>query len=109
MTIDAPAYEEGDSVYLKESAALGFLEAVTISGIVRQRGKWVYAILTGRSNPIAPRYYGDRASLVNAQILYFTEDELIPVCDALVLAEANAQRVLERLQAQRASICPSTE
>lgn len=109
MTIDAPTYAEGDTAYLKESAALGFLEAVTISGIVRQRGKWAYTIRVGHSNPTAPRYYGDRTSLVNAQTIYFTEDELISLCDALTLAEENAQRILDQLQAQRASLCPQTE
>lgn len=109
MTIEPPIYEEGDTAYLKESAALGFLEAVTISGITRDKGKWLYAIRAGVSRPTAPSHYGDRASLVNAKTLFFTESELISVCDALALAEANAQRVLDRLQAQKASICPSTE
>lgn len=109
MTIEAPTYGEGDTVYLRESAALGFLEAVIINGITRNNGKWIYTIRTGVSSPIAPTVYGDRRSLVHAKTLYFSEDELITICDALDLAEANAQRVLDKLRAQRVALCPSTE
>lgn len=108
MAIEAPTYQEGDQVYLRESAALGFLEAVTISGIRRINGKWAYAIRAGMARPYAATTYGDRTSLVNGATLFFTESELISVCDALDLAIANAERVLERLQAQRNSICTAT-
>lgn len=109
MAIDAPLYEPGDAVYLKESAALGFLEAVTISGVVWSGNKWMYTIRVGPAKPMSGRYYGDRITTTNAQTLYYTEDEFVTECDALALAEENAERILQRLQKQRASICPSTE
>lgn len=109
MINNAPIYLEGDTVYLKESAALGFLEAVVINGMTRNNGKWIYTIRTGVSSPSSPTVYGDRRSLVHGKTLYFSEDELISLCEALDLAEANAQRVLDNIKAQKASLCQSTE
>ena len=103
--MDAPKYDIGDVVYLKESAALGHLEAVTISGAVYNNG-WMYTIRAGRALPTSVAHYGDRISAVHAKTLYFTENELIVLCDALELAEANAQRALERIQIQRTNLCP---
>jgi hypothetical protein len=104
--MDAPLYDIGDVVYLRESAAIGHLEAVTISGATYRESKWMYAIRAGRAQPSSVPYYGDRISAVNAKTLYFTESELVVLCDALLLAEANAQRALERIQLQRANLCP---
>jgi len=104
--MDAPLYDIGAVVYLKESAAIGHLEAVIISGATYSNSKWMYTIRAGRAQPTAVPYYGDRISAVNAKTLYFTEDELIVLCDALDLAEANAQRALDRIQIQKANLCP---
>ncbi len=105
---ETPVYKEGDTAYLRESAALGFLEAVTISGLVRQNGNWLYSVkFGGMSRSVA--LYGDRISLVNSKMVYFSQNELISLCDALALAEANARRVLERLQAQYISVCPQID
>ena len=38
----------------------------------------------------------------------FTEDELIVLCDALTLAEANAKRQLLNIQLQKDALCPTT-
>lgn len=103
--IEAPLYDVGDVVYLRESAALGFLEAVRISGVMRAKGTWMYSVSARAPGPTAVTHHGDRINSVAAMILYFTESEFVPVCDALALAEANAQRQLQRLQAQRASLC----
>jgi hypothetical protein len=109
MTLEAPTYSPGDVVYLRESAALGFLEAVQISGLVYSNGMWLYSIQAKVGNPQAPATYGDRITAVHGKTIFFTQNELVDVCEALRLAEANAQRNLDRLQAQRASLCPSTE
>jgi hypothetical protein len=103
--MDAPTYDIGDVVYLRESASLGFLEAVTISGVTYTAQGWAYAILAGRSSPSSIAYYGDRIQHVSSKILYFTESELVSECDALELAETNAQTQLTSLQAQRSSLC----
>lgn len=104
----APIYDVGDVVYLKESAALGFIEAVSITGVHRYSNAWVYTIGSRVANPQHAAVYGDRISHVHGQTLYFSEDELVSHCDALMLAEANALGNLQRIQSQRLSICPES-
>lgn len=99
------SYDIGDVVYLKESAALGFLEAVRISGIYKRDNGWVYTVSARSSNPSAADHYGDHASVVLGSVMYFTIDEFIPLCDALDLIEANLQRQLSNVQSQRSSLC----
>jgi len=100
-----PLYGLGDVVYLKESAALGFIEAVRIGGVHLGKDGWVYSISTSMVPP-SPGMFLDRRSLVGTQILLYTEDELVTVCDAYVLAEANAKIQYERIKAQRQALCP---
>lgn len=102
-----PKYNFGDVVYLKESAALGFLEAMRISGVHLGQSGWMYTVDVSQRQPQAASFYGDRRSFVHHTKLYFTEDEFVVLCDALLLAETNAQLTLDRLRAQRAALCPS--
>lgn len=106
--ISQPLYEPGDIVYLRESAALGFLEAVQINGLMYGPNGWIYTTRSRASQPIAPSHYGDRVSLVNGVTLYFSEDEFITVCDAQLLVEANLQIQLDRIKSQRSSQCSDT-
>lgn len=102
----APKYSIGQSLYVRESAAIGFLEAVKISGVSYLNNAWVYNIQASPSQPLAPSLYGDRTSLINGAVLYFTEDELIDQCAALTLAEARAAQVLADIQAKKNKNCP---
>ena len=102
-----PIFDIGQVVYLKESAALGFLEPVRINGIHKHNDGWLYSIRNNVSQPSAVSQYGDRLAMNSGQTLFFSEDEFVLVCDALALAEANALAVLSKLQAQRASLCPT--
>lgn len=102
-----PKYTVGDSVYLKESAALGFLEAVLISGVHLGQNGWMYSIDVNIQRPAPIAQYGDRKSLVNTATLFFSEEEFVELCDALTLAEVNAQLALNRLKAQRQALCPT--
>jgi len=106
--MQTPKYEPNDVVYLRESAAIGHLEAVTISGLSYYNGAWIYTIRAGRLLPTPVAQYGDRISMVNGQTIQFSESELIPICEALALAEANATAQLLRIQVQRAGLCPDT-
>ena len=105
MPINPPLYNVNDTVYLRESAALGHLEAVSISGIYSRSDSWMYTILVARPGVTGVAHYGDRITVTNASTLYFTEDEFVLLCDALDLAEANAQAQLARIQAQRSTLC----
>ncbi len=105
MPTNPPLYDVNDTVYFKESAALGHLEAVTISGILARGDAWLYTVYASRGQPTAVAHYGDRKTTTHAATLYFSEDEFVLLCDALDLAEANAQAHLDRIQAQRAAMC----
>lgn len=102
-----PTYDINDVVYLRESAALGFLEAVRITGVHKYKDGWVYTIGSRVADPRHPATFGDRISHVHAQTLYFSEDELVTHCDALLLAEANAMNMLQRIQSQKLAVCPT--
>ena len=104
--MELPKYQENDVVYFKESAAIGFLEAVVISSMTRRSGQWLYSVVYKVSQPSAPAQYGDMRSSIHGKELFYTEDELISVCEALDLAERNAERNLARIKAQRQSMCP---
>ncbi len=100
-----PKYDVGQVVYFRESAALGFLEAVRIGGISLGPNGWLYA-LNMTMMPPSPGGHQDRRSWVSTQILYYTEDEFVLHYDALVLAEANAKAAYLRVQAQRQAFYP---
>ena len=105
---DTPLYNVDDVVYLRESAALGFLEPVRIAGISKTTSTtWVYTIKMGAGQPTAVSHYGDRIHMVRGSVVYFTEDEFVLLCDAFEMAEVNAQKQLDNIKAQRAILCAS--
>jgi hypothetical protein len=101
-----PKYDINQVVYFRESAAMGHLEPVIISGMSYYNGQWIYTIRANRALPIPVSQYGDRVNLTNGALLQFTENELVILCDALALAEANATNTLRRIQLQRVNLCP---
>ena len=106
--MDNPAYHENDVVYLRESASIGFLEAIRIGSIIRYNGQWLYGATNLVKNPIAPPFYGDRITVSHTGTVFYTEDELITICEALDMAEENAQRVLDAIRVQKANLCPTS-
>jgi hypothetical protein len=105
MATSIPLYEFGQVVYLRESAATGFIEPVKISGVHRGKDGWLYTINVTMSPPSSGGF-GDRRSMVNTQLLYYSESEFVTVCDAYLLAEANAKLAYDRIKAQRRALCP---
>lgn len=97
-----PKYQYGEVVYLRESAAIGSLEAVKIGGVHQGQGGWLYSLNVA----VGQVGHLDRRSNVGTQVLYYTEDEFLPLCDALVLVEANAKAAYDRAKAQRQAYCP---
>lgn len=102
-----PLYKINDVVYLKESAALGFLEAVRISGVTKTSTTWLYTVYAGRMGAIAPSHFGDRKSMTEANFLNFTEDEFVTECEALTLTQANLQNQLDKVKSQKESKYPN--
>ena len=103
-----PKYDYGAVVYLKESAALGFIERMRISGVHLHQNGWVYTIDASLSPP-SPGNFVDRRSHINTQQLYFSEDEFVTLCDAYLLAEANAKATYDRIKASRQTFCPESD
>lgn len=101
----APLYGK-EIVYLRESAAIGRIEAVRITGIHMGKDGWLYTISASMSPP-SEGMFMDRRSLVSTAIVYFTEDEFITLQGAYDLAIDNAQRILNQLIASRDRLFPT--
>ena len=109
MPYDAPLYERGNTVYLRESAAVGFLEAHTISGVTRGPNGWVYTIMVRPNLPSHAPHYGERRSLTNGAVITFEECEFIVICDALRLAEQYHLNQLSAIQSRLATYCVDSD
>lgn len=88
-----PLFDIGDEIYLKESAANGFLERFKIATRLQDGGEWVYSF------GIPPKVttsalFGDRVTHVHGRVLYFNESELVTICQAIDLIE---QVLIDRL------------
>jgi hypothetical protein len=92
-----PAYEINDIVYLRESAALGFLEPVRISGISKRGLEWVYSVYAGVAGAVSAGLYGDRRSYVHGGELLFTESEFVTEYQAMTLSKTILERQLENV------------
>lgn len=99
-------YSIGDVVYLRESAALGQLEPLKISGVTLNTVGWLYTISVRNGPPGGA--LGDRRSNIGHEVIYFTEDEFLSLYDALVLIEANTLAAYNRAVAQRQALFPGT-
>lgn len=104
-----PRYEIDDSVYIKASANIGFLEDYKVSGIMKQPDsrEFIYSLslTTVKLSPNLtlsgkPRFKNN---------IYFKERELVTKCDALNLAFAALTRKMTRLLALRLSLCTGTD
>lgn len=100
-----PLFSVGDTVYLKESAQAGFLEAVRVSHVMTSTNdQWVYNVVIGSKLPTPPTF-GERITHQHPNVLYFNETELVSFCDAAdILEEVLTQRLAD-IQAQRDNKC----
>ena len=80
----APLYRRDESVYLRSSAEIGKLEAFKINSIKQiQDGRWVYRIDIYKKPPTQGLIGDSYDSRVSELALFYTEIELITVCEAL--------------------------
>lgn len=91
-----PLYDIGEAVYLRESAAVGALEAVVISGMSYSTQGWQYTVTTG---PNLLQAQSRISSVVNGALLYFKESELVDKNTAVHLCKLNAQAAVDRFTA----------
>lgn len=97
---EAPLYSQGETVYIKESAALGFLEAYIVDTITHlPTGVIHYELISSLAPPAANMTMGDRNIGRRKLPVTFIESDLITYCDALDLAISNTQVQLSTLQA----------
>lgn len=107
MTRAAPRYQIDEVVYLRASAALGELESYRV-GAVQDRGiGWVYQIFID-SRPPAEWTLGDRIDLKEERLLFFTEEELVSLCEALDLAATALAGTIARVKSQIDDFCANT-
>lgn len=104
-----PRYNIKDTVYVKASANIGFLEDYQVTGIMKQPSNREYmyslSLTTLKLSPGLtlsgkPRF---------KENIYFKERELITKCEALDLAVASLDRKMSRLLALRISLCGGTD
>lgn len=103
----APLFRRGDTVYLRESAEIGKLEAFKITSIKQVvDGRWVYEINIGKKPP-AQGLIGDTwdARFAEPNIAYL-ESELIEVCEAIDIAVVRTQLQINGVQNRIDTMCP---
>ena len=106
----APLYRRGDSVYLKGSAEIGKLEAYRVNSIKQmQDGRWVYRIDIGKKPPDGPMIGDKYDSRICEGSLYYTEGELVTVCEALDIIVLRFSRNITRLEQAIASKCAESD
>lgn len=103
--MNSPTYNINDVVYLKESAAKGFLEAVRIAGVSLGRSGWIYTVSFNASRPINSPTYGDRIVSNTSSAVYYTADEFLDHCSALTLMLNYHQSAVDKITAQIEALC----
>lgn len=99
MAEQAPIFERGQVVYVKESAALGFLEPFKIQSISYPPcGGIKYTICTGQSGPTASTTMGDRITKHGVKAYSMNEEDLMLYSEAICLVEQSLARQLTAIQ-----------
>lgn len=99
----APLYNVNDPVYLKESAAVGYLERLKVQAIMMDpSGQWAYGFRQ-ESTPEAVPTVSDRINHQFRRQVYYGEGELVDYCAALALAKAYYEAQLVKIVAMQAS------
>lgn len=104
----APLFRRGDTIYLKSSAAIGRLDSFRVGNSRRFNGEWVYQITIAKKPP-HQQTIGDRwdKRVFEGDIFYF-EDELITLCEAIDMGIDELNRHIVVVQAKQISLCDET-
>ena len=101
-----PKYKINNTIYLRESAMLGFIESYKVNGIIydSHTSQWMYQINIKNRGP-ATSLMVDRVDLRAQESLYFKESELIEFCEAINLAISEAEQRINKLKKMRDTRC----
>lgn len=100
-----PKYDPEEVVYLRESAAIGHLEAYKIvNAQFTASGSVAYVLDTPVRSPTVATF-GDMVGPPKYGPLILEESALVTYCDAVDLALVAAQRIVASLQAKKTSYC----
>lgn len=95
-------YNIGDAVYLRDSAAIGFLECYAVSQIhILPGNDVVYELSSSFVAPTTTPLFGDRVTHRVRPVLNFRESELITKNDAIDLAKSALEIQLAALESLR--------
>lgn len=103
-----PLYEQGEVVYLVESASAGSLECVRIAGISKEYGNWYYTVETATSRLAAATTYGDRISHVTNGVVKYQEREFCTLCNALNTVKSVLLNRLQKIEDLLSTHCDVT-
>jgi len=102
MPFSAPLYSIGNVVYIRESAALGFIEAYAVESIrYNQDGVPTYKLVGSLKPPNVAQSVGDRVTGQRLLPIEFIESNLIDMCEALRLAAASLTVQLDNIESMQ--------
>jgi hypothetical protein len=96
-----PRFSLDESIYLRASAEVGFLESYLVSNVQynRRSSQWVYQISLAEGGlRQAPFTIGDKVNLKFSRDLYFSENELVTMCEAALMVRTSLERKLAKIQ-----------
>jgi len=104
--MNKPKYSINDSIIIRKSAEIGFIERYKVSGVEwnPQINTWVYRIDIRMGEP-------SRSTTIDAndrsrfETLRFRENELVTYCEALNIAIDSTQRRLDQLLRAKEAHC----
>ena len=97
-------FSVNDIVYIKSSAARGFLESYRISAIYNDGFQWVYRFEVAKRTPHVASV-GWTNTLTHDSVFELAAEELCDFCDAVLLAEQYFTSKLAEIQALKTR-CP---
>jgi len=104
MALNAPIYDIGSTVYLRESAAIGFVEGYKVQSVrYSVSGSVIYKLAFYAKSPNAAATIGDRITGLHVMPVEMRETDLITYCEALDLAIANLEEQLTSLNRLKSS------
>lgn len=96
-----PKFGIGDTVYLRESAVIGSLEAQTVAAIYQNTPTTIIYFMRGHlKSPPTVATFGDRITQLYRPNLYFEESELITYDEALQLVSSSLAARLDQVNAK---------